>query len=93
MNKIPYDKKLHFICGFIIMVLCSLISALLQFMNYSLTFMDSFYVGLIMSIIAGIVKEIYDYNDYGSFDYKDMISTWLGGLFGFVILYVVFIKL
>ena len=28
----------------------------------------------------GFAKELYDYADYGRFDAKDLLATWLGGV-------------
>lgn len=39
-------------------------------------------IGLFAGIIAGIAKEVYDYFDYGLFDKKDMLFTWLGATIG-----------
>ena len=68
----PYDKKLHFGAGVIISCLFGCIFSPL--------------VGLQLSILAGLCKEIYDWQDYGCFDIFDMIATWAGGAVGFIIL-------
>ena len=35
---------------------------------------------LIIVIIVGVAKEVYDYKSYGLFDKRDMIATILGGI-------------
>ena len=65
MPNIPYDKKLHFLAGFIIALLGDVI-------------IDPI-TGLGFAIAAGIAKECYDDYSYGVFDIKDMIATWIGG--------------
>lgn len=37
----------------------------------------------------GFAKELYDYADYGRFDAKDLLATWLGGV---VINYIIKVK-
>ncbi len=69
--KVPCDKQLHFICGFIIVaVLTPFIGA------YSI---------LVVAVIAAL-KEIYDYlhKDIHTPDFWDWVATTLGGLVGFV---------
>ena len=70
--KIADDKKLHFLAGVIICVLVALI------------FKSPMY-GLIASVIAGIGKEIYDYYDYGKFDFADALATFVGGICGYIV--------
>lgn len=61
------DKKLHLICGLAIAIVFG--------WQYPL-------IGLLAGVIAGIGKEVYDYFDYGLFDKKDMLFTWLGATIG-----------
>jgi hypothetical protein len=70
--KVPCDKQMHFICGFIIAAL------LTPFIN--------FYAVVVVAIVA-LLKEIYDYihKDIHTPDFWDWIATVLGGLMGFVI--------
>jgi len=37
----------------------------------------------------GFAKELYDYADYGRFDAKDLLATWLGGV---VVNYIIKVK-
>ena len=69
--NIPYDKKLHFLAGLLIALLIGLI-------------IDPI-TGAYLAVAAGIAKEIYDLCDYGVFDWKDMIATWIGGAVGFAV--------
>ena len=66
------DKAYHFIAGLIVCILVSLI------------FKNPMY-GLIASVIAGIGKEIYDYYDYGKFDFADALATFVGGICGYIV--------
>ncbi len=68
-NKIPYDKRLHIIAGFLIGVIGTVITP------YSV-------LGILAAFMAGIAKELYDQYSYGGFDYQDMIATWMGGIIG-----------
>ena len=65
--KIPYDKKLHLICGCIIALLVGLYNPI---------------YGLLAGMIAGVAKEVYDYYDYNLFDKYDMFYTWAGAVIG-----------
>ena len=38
---------------------------------------------------VGFAKELYDYADYGRFDVKDLLATWLGGV---IVDYIIKIK-
>jgi hypothetical protein len=67
---IPEDKANHFIYGILIYTTLSLI-------HQPLT-------GLIVCILAGALKEVYDYPKH---DYKDFIVTVLGGVTGYICTY------
>ncbi len=70
--KVPCDKQMHFLSGFIIAaVLTPFIGA------YSI---------LVVAIIAAL-KEIYDarHPDKHTADFMDWVATTLGGVFGFVV--------
>lgn len=64
------DKKLHILAGF-------LISLIIGYLFTPL-------IGLQLSVLAGICKEIRDYFDYGGFDIVDMLATWCGGALGYI---------
>lgn len=68
---IPKDKLYHFIAGFLLCMVFSII--------------DDPITGIGASICGGIAKECYDHYDYGKFDIWDMVSTWLGGCVGFAV--------
>lgn len=63
----PYDKKLHFLCGLLISLLVGLQNPI---------------YGLSAGVTAGVAKEVYDYYDYNLFDKYDMLFTWAGALIG-----------
>ena len=71
MSNISIDKKYHFIAGFLLCIIFSII-------NDPIT-------GLGAAVVAGVFKECYDSYSYGKFDIADMIATWLGGCVGFTL--------
>lgn len=76
------DKVLHFeTCCLITMVV-----ALLNMNVLGLGIEASAVSAGMISIIAGILKESYDYNTYGLFDRKDIIADALGAYAGFFII-------
>jgi hypothetical protein len=70
--KVPCDKQMHFICGFIIAAV--------------LTPFIGLYSVAVVALIA-LAKEIYDYmhKDIHTPDVWDWVATALGGLVGFVV--------
>ena len=73
------DKELHVLCGFAICVFVGLI------FNSN--------IGLLVSCLAGIGKEVYDYfhPKQHSVELADFIATMFGGVVGFLILnYIVY---
>ena len=64
------DKLYHFIAGFLISLIGGYFNPL---------------CGLFLGISAGVAKEVYDYYDYGLFDKKDMLFTWLGSIVAYLI--------
>ena len=76
------DKVLHFeTCCLITMVV-----ALLNMNVLGLGIAASAVSAGMISIIAGILKESYDYNTYGLFDNKDIVSDVLGAFTGLLII-------
>lgn len=61
------DKILHLLFGFIIA--WRLIDINIHWI-----------IALVVVILFGAAKEVYDYKSYGLFDYKDMIATISGGV-------------
>ena len=79
------DKILHFeTCCLITMVV-----ALLNMNVLGLGIAVSAVLAGMISIIAGILKESYDYNTYGLFDRKDIIADALGAYAGFLIIILI----
>lgn len=76
------DKVLHFeTCCLITMVV-----ALLNMNVLGLGIAASAVSAGMISVIAGILNESYDYNTYGLFDNKDIIADALGAYAGFLII-------
>ena len=79
------DKVLHFeTCCLITMVV-----ALLNMNLLGLGIAASAVSAGMISIIAGILKESYDYYTYGLFDRKDIIADALGAYAGFLIIILI----
>ena len=79
------DKVLHFeTCCLITMVV-----ALLNMNVLGLGISASAVSAGMISIIAGILKEAYDYNTYGLFDKKDIVADVLGAFAGLLIIILI----
>ena len=79
------DKVLHFeTCCLITMVV-----ALLSMNVLGLGIAASAVSAGMISIIAGILKESYDYNTYGLFDNKDIVADVFGAFAGFLIIILI----
>ena len=79
------DKVLHFeTCCLITMVV-----ALLNMNVLGLGIASSAVSAGMISIIAGILKESYDYNTYGLFDNKDIVADVLGAFAGLLIIILI----
>lgn len=79
------DKVLHFeTCCLITMVV-----ALLNMNLLGLGIAASAVSACMIAVIAGILKESYDYNTYGLFDHKDIIADALGAYAGFLIIILI----
>ena len=79
------DKVLHFeTCCLITMVV-----ALLNMNVLGLGIAASAVSAGMISIIAGILKESYDYNTYGLFDNKDIVADVLGAFAGLLIIILI----
>ena len=60
---LPYDKRLHFAA-------CFLITLLL--------FPAIKWWGAVAAMVAGLAKEMFDYDDYGVFSWKDILADLAG---------------
>lgn len=79
------DKVLHFeTCCLITMVV-----ALFSINVLGLGIAVSAVLACMIAVIAGILKESYDYNTYGLFDRKDIIADVLGAYAGFLIIILI----
>lgn len=79
------DKVLHFeTCCLITMVV-----ALLGMNVLGLGVAASAVSACLIAVIAGILKEAYDYNTYGLFDNKDIIADALGAFTGLLIIILI----
>lgn len=79
------DKVLHF-------ETCCLITMVVSLLNMNLLGFDasvSAALACMISIIAGILKELYDKNTYGLFDNKDIVSDALGAFTGLLIIILI----
>ncbi len=74
--KIEQDKILHFIAGIVICIITALI-------------LKNPLYGLIASVVAGIAKEFWDYHSYGKLDFMDALATWIGGIAGYIVAFLV----
>ena len=71
--KLQRDKVLHFCVG---LILCLITGAL-----------TTPAMGLLLGVIAGIMKEIYDKYNNGTVDVLDSLATTIGALIGFWLLW------
>ena len=79
------DKVLHFeTCCLITMVV-----ALFNMNVLGLGIAASAVSAGMISVIAGILKESYDYNTYGLFDNKDIVADALGAFTGLLIIILI----
>lgn len=71
------DKKLHLLVGALIGVIVSLVFILTQG-----DILKGMGIALAGAAIAGVLKEVYDFFDYGKADGTDFAWTAAGGAFG-----------
>lgn len=76
------DKVAHFGVGYATGALSS--SLVLSHSNGKNEWFKTLAVGFGSSALIGCGKEVYDYMDYGVFDFKDLGATVLGGVLGSV---------
>ena len=66
IGNIPSDKMLHLIAG---MLIAGVVGIIPCFANYA----------LIVAVVAGVAKEVYDEFSYGGWDSIDLLYTAIGG--------------
>ena len=71
--RLARDKWLHVLAGVVLAILVSVF--------------ESPAAGLGVAISAGVLKESYDWFDYGRFDFMDMFATCIGGLVVFLMFF------
>ena len=79
------DKVLHF-------ETCCLITMVVALFNMNVLGMGttaSAVSACMISVIVGILKELYDYNTYSLFDNKDIIADVFGAFAGFLIIILI----
>ena len=79
------DKVLHF-------ETCCLITMVVALFNMNVLGMGttaSAVSACMIAVIAGILKEVYDYNTYGLFDNKDIIADVFGAFAGFLFIILI----
>ena len=79
------DKVLHF-------ETCCLITMVVVLLNMNVLGIGttaSAVSACMIAVIAGLLKEVYDYNTYGLFDNKDIIADVFGAFAGFLIIILI----
>ena len=78
------DKLLHFIFGLLVTEIVIVVVSTIFNPSYGVAI-----IGLIVGVVAGIIKEIY-YNNHErhSIQFNDFIASFIGALFGFVLMIV-----
>ena len=78
------DKLLHFIFGLIITEIVIAVVSTIFNPSYGVAI-----IGLIVGVVAGIIKEIY-YNNHErhSIQFNDFIANFIGALSGFVLMVI-----
>lgn len=74
LNKVPYDKALHFaVCFAIALLLYPVIG----------------WWSIGTAIATGVGKELYDWRDYGTFSWGDIAADMLGVIVAMIILILI----
>lgn len=71
---LPYDKRLHF-------AVCFLITLLL--------FPAIKWWGAVAAIMAGVIKELFDFDDYGVFSWGDILADTIGVIAGIILILLI----
>lgn len=83
INRIGGESKvLHFETCFLLTMFVFLLNMNVSGLGISSSGISAFMI----SLIAGILKEVYDYNTYGLFDHKAIIADALGAYAGFLLI-------
>ena len=83
--EISKDKLLHFIFGLLITQIVIVVVSTIFNPSYGVAI-----IGLIVGVVAGIIKEIYYNNHEGhSIQFSDFIASFIGALSGFILMIVV----
>ncbi len=80
--QIKTDKVAHFGIGYVTGALTT--SATLIYSNGKHEWLKSLSVGIASGVIVGTAKELYDFKDYGRFDWQDLGATVIGAALGSV---------
>lgn len=84
MKKIPYDKRMHFVAGFVIALITLVVTSFMWWLFETNTLFVALFTTAI-PLAAGITKEVKDSrNANNKFDPWDMVATWLGGAIVFI---------
>ena len=76
VNRIQVDKALHFIAGWLVV---AIVATIFPFVAN---------VAVVFACIAGVVKEARDEAADGSFDWRDLLATTIGGLIGQIFIWL-----
>ena len=89
LNKIPLDKKLHFLVGYLFASIAFLILATVPMFSDGLRFWEVTLLSFFLTLFPAVGKEIYDLK----IDVWDIFFTLAGGLFASIVslLLVIFI--
>lgn len=71
--KLQHDKVLHIIAGLTICLIAGVLTTPAM--------------GLLLGVIAGVLKEVYDKYNNGTVDVLDSLATTIGALIGFWLLF------
>lgn len=66
-NKVPLDKKAHFLGGAVVALVC-------------MRFMHGYWNCVFPAILIGMLKDLFDLATHHELDPWDFISTFLGGM-------------
>ena len=89
MKKISYDKRMHFVAGFVIALITLAITSFMWWLFETNTLFIALFTTAI-PLAAGIMKEVKDSrNANNKFDVWDMVATWFASAIVFVPVWLV----